>query len=69
MAADRQVATDELVVLLGLDPATVRSLLSRPRLRFETADYVAVALGHHPCEIWPEWFSCGRPAPTAGHRG
>lgn len=25
-------------------------------LAWETADELAVALGFHPCEIWPEWW-------------
>jgi lambda repressor-like predicted transcriptional regulator len=56
LAARRQVSLAEVAVLLRLDPRTVERVLARPRLRSDTADTLAVALGHHPCELWPEWF-------------
>lgn len=28
----------------------------RERLRYDTADRIAVGLGRHPSELWPEWF-------------
>jgi lambda repressor-like predicted transcriptional regulator len=56
-AADRDVGTRELAIDLGLDRRTVQRLLLRDRLRSDTADRIAVALGKHPSELWPEWFA------------
>jgi lambda repressor-like predicted transcriptional regulator len=32
-------------------------VLSRDRLRSDAADRIAVVLGRHPSELWPEWFA------------
>ena len=56
MAARRHCSLSEVAVLLRLDPRTVERVLARSQLRSDTADTVAVALGHHPCELWPDWF-------------
>jgi lambda repressor-like predicted transcriptional regulator len=48
--------TTDRAVQLGLDRRTVQRLATRSRLRSDAADRIAIALGRHPCEIWPEWF-------------
>ena len=44
-------------VVLRVDRSTLHRLLSRDRLRSDAADRIAVALGRHPSELWPEWLS------------
>jgi len=34
-------------------------VLGRDRLRYDTGDRIAVCLGRHPSELWPEWFPAG----------
>jgi lambda repressor-like predicted transcriptional regulator len=46
-----------LAQVLRLDRSTLHRVLSRQRLRYDTADRIAVCLGRHPSELWPEWFS------------
>lgn len=46
-----------LAEVLRVDRSTLYRVLSRDRLRYDTADRIAVALGRHPYELWPEWFS------------
>ena len=41
---------------LGIPRRTMWRILNGARIRWDTADRVAVALGHHPCELWPDWF-------------
>jgi lambda repressor-like predicted transcriptional regulator len=41
---------------LPLSRQTIRTVMTKERLRADVADRVAVALGCHPCELWPEWF-------------
>ncbi len=41
---------------LRVDRSTLHRLLSRDRLRSDAADRIAVTLGRHPSELWPEWF-------------
>jgi len=43
--------------VLQIDRSTLHRLLSRDRLRSDAADRIAVTLGRHPCELWPEWFA------------
>ena len=45
-----------LADVLRLDRSTLHRLLSRDRLRYDATDRIAVALGRHPYELWPEWF-------------
>jgi hypothetical protein len=52
--------TTGLADQLGLDRRTVQRLATRRRLRSDAADRIAVALGRHPCEIWPDWFDRSR---------
>lgn len=44
-------------VVLRVDRSTLHRLLRRDRLRSDAADRIAVALGRHPSELWPEWFA------------
>ena len=46
-----------LADVLRLDRSTLHRLLRRDRLRYDVADRIAVALGRHPYELWPEWFN------------
>jgi lambda repressor-like predicted transcriptional regulator len=46
-----------LALQVGLDRRTLERVRSRHRLRSDAADRISVALGHHPSELWPEWFS------------
>jgi lambda repressor-like predicted transcriptional regulator len=45
-----------LAAVLRLDRSTLHRLLSRERLRYDAADHIAVSLGRHPSELWPDWF-------------
>lgn len=31
----------------------------RPALSFLVADEMAISLGHHPVEVWPNWYELG----------
>ena len=42
---------------LQLDRSILHRLLSRDRLRSDAADRIAVTLGRHPSELWPDWFA------------
>ena len=42
---------------LQVDWSTLHRLLSRDRLRSDAADRIAVTLGRHPSELWPDWFT------------
>jgi hypothetical protein len=44
-------------VMLRGDRSTLHRLLSRDQLRSDAADRIAVTLGRHPSELWPEWFA------------
>ena len=46
----------ELALTIGLPKRTLHRVLASPRLRWDIADRVAIALGHHPYELWPTWF-------------
>lgn len=46
-----------LADVLRLDRSTLHRLLRRDRLRYDAADRIAIALGRHPYELWPEWFT------------
>ena len=47
---------------LRVDRGTLHRLLSRDRLRSDAADRIAVTLGRHPSELWPDWFADERVA-------
>ena len=42
---------------LRIDRSTLYRLLSRDRLRSDSADRIVVTLGRHHSELWPEWFA------------
>ncbi len=42
---------------LRVDRSTLHRLLRQDRLRSDAADRIAVTLGRHPSELWPEWFA------------
>ena len=44
-------------VALRVDRSTLHRVLNRDRLRSDAADRIAVVLGRHPSELWPEWFA------------
>jgi lambda repressor-like predicted transcriptional regulator len=56
VAADRQLSVSGLAVCRS----TLYRLLYRDEVRYDAADHIAVALGRHPVEIWPEWFDARR---------
>lgn len=57
LAADRDKTIIDIAAAAGIDRATLQRLFTRDRLRFDAADNIAVALGCHPCQLWPEWFT------------
>ena len=57
LAADRDISIVDIALAAGIDRCTLQRLFTRDRLRYDAADNIAVALGHHPCELWPEWFA------------
>jgi hypothetical protein len=59
LARDRRVSVTHLARLVGLDRRTIQRLARRDKLRVDAADRIAVALGRHPCELWPTWFGPG----------
>lgn len=46
-----------LADVLRLNRSTLHRLMGRDRLRYDAADRIAIALGRHPYELWPEWFT------------
>ena len=46
----------EASIVLRIDRSSLHRLLSREWLRSDAADRIAVTLGRHPSELWPEWF-------------
>jgi len=48
---------------LQVDRSTLHRLLNRDQLRSDAADRIAVTLGRHPSELWPEWFTDEQMAP------
>ena len=57
MCLEQRIPMAELADRVGLSFRTVRHCLEERMMRESTADRVACALGRHPCELWPEWFS------------
>lgn len=55
-ARQAQQSLCELALTIGLPKRTLHRVLSSTRLRWDIADRVAIALGRHPCELWPTWF-------------
>jgi plasmid maintenance system antidote protein VapI len=56
LATDRDLTVCALAENLGVDRSTIQRLFTRERLRWDAADHIAVALGCHPCQLWPEWL-------------
>jgi lambda repressor-like predicted transcriptional regulator len=42
---------------LRIDRRTLQRVLAKRCVRSDTADRISIALGRHPGELWPEWFS------------
>lgn len=57
LLADTQASIVATAGAIGVDPTTLHRLFTRDLIRYDAADRVAVALGHHPSELWPEWFA------------
>ncbi len=55
-ARQAHVSLCEVAATIGLPKRTLQRVMSSRWLRWDVADRVAIALGHHPCEVWPEWF-------------
>lgn len=55
-ARQADLSLRELALTVGLPKRTLHRVLASARLRWDIADRVAIALGHHPCELWPTWF-------------
>ncbi len=58
------VTLTEVGDALGLPRRTLHRVLASPHLRWDAADRIAVALGHHPSELWPGWFDTRPPTTT-----
>ena len=56
LSADRDISVVDIALAAGIDRCTLQRLFTRDRLRYDAADNIAVALGYHPCQLWPEWF-------------
>ena len=62
LAMDLQADATDLAAVLRVDRSTLYRLGRGARLRSDAADRIAVALGRHPSELWPDWFGpCDRP--------
>lgn len=55
-AEELNLSLTDLADVLRLPRRSLLRLLSQQQLRWDTADRIAVALGHHPGEIWPTWY-------------
>lgn len=56
LAAETDDSICALAENAGVDRDTLHRLFTRDRLRWDAADRLAVSLGFHPCQLWPEWF-------------
>jgi lambda repressor-like predicted transcriptional regulator len=56
LAAESDSSICALADNMKVDRSTIQRLFTRDRLRWDAADHIAVALGCHPCQVWPEWF-------------
>ena len=54
-ARSRGLPMTELARELRIPRRTLYRVLDGRRIRWTTADRIAIALGHHPCELWPDW--------------
>lgn len=55
-ALQADVPLVDLAAAIQLPKRTLHRVLSCTSLRWDVADRVAIALGHHPYEFWPHWF-------------
>lgn len=55
-ATRRQIPITDVATALGVDRSTLLRLHTRDWLRFDAADHIAITLGKHPYELWPDWF-------------
>lgn len=51
------VGADMLAARMGLNKRSIVRYRSGQWMHRDTADRVALALGRHPGEIWPEWWT------------
>ena len=56
-AQRRERSIVDLAQELRIDRRTLQRVQSKRSLRSDTADRIAIALGRHPGELWPEWFA------------
>jgi lambda repressor-like predicted transcriptional regulator len=47
----------EVAASVQIPLRTLHRVLHAERLSWTVADRCAVALGYHPCQLWPEWFA------------
>ncbi|MHB8339558.1 MAG: hypothetical protein ACYDB7_00050 [Mycobacteriales bacterium] len=52
----RHIGLEQLAGELHLSLRRLQHILGQRNLHAATADTLAIALGHHPGELWPEWF-------------
>jgi lambda repressor-like predicted transcriptional regulator len=50
------VTLSQLCLKRGIDRRTLQRAIGRRWLRSDAADELAVRLGRHPYEIWPDWY-------------
>jgi transposase-like protein len=60
----RYGSVSALARALGCDRVQV-SRWRKHGMALDTADRVAVAVGHHPWEVWPEWYELGEASAAA----
>lgn len=53
----RGLALPELAIILRIPLRTLHRILQAQLLGWMVADRCAVALGYHPCQLWPDWFA------------
>jgi len=56
-ASRRSQSISDLADELRIDRRTLQRVLAKRSVRSDTADRISIALGRHPGELWPEWFS------------
>ena len=56
LALRRQLSLMEAALEIHLDEVTARKVFLRRWLPWDRADHIAVALGRHPSELWPDWY-------------
>jgi hypothetical protein len=56
-AQRREQSIVDLAQELRIDRRTLQRVLAKRSVRSDTADRIAIGLGRHPGELWPEWFA------------